>query len=62
MSNQVEVTPGGVGFIRTTAKKAIPDAPLALKTARRRSWLVPRDLTAGRHSKVEPAQGTRKKA
>jgi hypothetical protein len=60
MSNRVEVSPSGVGFIRTTAKKVIPDAPSVLKTARRRSWLVRRGVIEGRFNKALPETGTRK--
>ena len=37
--SQIETSPGGVGFIRTTAKKSIPNnAPS--NGAARRSWLT----------------------
>ena len=35
--SQVEISPGGVGFIRTPAQKVIPNAPK--DGARRKSWL-----------------------
>ncbi|MFM9431996.1 hypothetical protein [Arthrobacter sp. MP_2.3] len=60
MSNRVEVSPGGIGFIRTTAKKSIPDAPLVLKTARRRPWLLRRDVIETRYTKASSGTGTRK--
>lgn len=50
MSNRVEVSPSGVGFIRTTAKKSIPNAPVALKVAPRRAWLLRRDATEPTHT------------
>lgn len=41
MSGQVEISPGGVGFIRTKAVRPIPGAPKAIETGtvRRRSWI-----------------------
>ncbi|MEN0102005.1 MAG: hypothetical protein AAGC90_03685 [Curtobacterium sp.] len=39
--SQIETSPGGVGFIRTTAKKSIP-ASAPSNTAARRGWLVKR--------------------
>ncbi|MBN9193789.1 hypothetical protein [Microbacterium sp.] len=40
MSSHVETSPGGIGFIRTTAQKPIPGEPNASRAARRRSWLT----------------------
>lgn len=62
MSNRVEVSPGGIGFIRTTAKKSIPDAPVVLKTARRRPWLLRRNVSETRYTKVSSETGTRKQS
>lgn len=36
----METSPGGIGFIRTTAQKPIPGEPNASRAARRRSWLT----------------------
>lgn len=36
---KVEVSPGGIGFIRTKARKDIPGYPEAARNARRLSWL-----------------------
>ena len=36
----VETSPGGIGFIRTTAKKPIPGEPDASRNARRKPWLT----------------------
>lgn len=61
MSNRVEVSPSGVGFIRTTAKKSIPDAPVVLRTARRRPWLLRRNvIETGHATKASSEAGTRK--
>lgn len=63
MSNRVEVSPGGIGFIRTAAKKSIPDAPSVLKTARRRPWLLRRDvMEAGHTKKASPETDIRKQS
>ena len=40
MSSHVEVSPGGIGFVRTTAQKSIPGEPAAVKNALRQSWLA----------------------
>lgn len=39
MSSHVEVSPSGIGFVRTSARKSIPGAPAAAQGARRRSWI-----------------------
>ena len=39
MSAHVEVSPGGIGFVRTSARKSIPGEPATAQTARRRTWL-----------------------
>lgn len=36
-SPQVEISPGGIGFIRTSSQKVTPNAPK--DGARRKSWL-----------------------
>ena len=43
MSKKVHVSPSGVGFIKTDAKKEIPGAPEILKDAKRRPWLEETD-------------------
>lgn len=61
MSNRVEVSPSGVGFIRTTAKKSIPDAPVVLKTARRRPWLLRRNVIDPTHTTKASSEPTPRK-
>ncbi|MGV8970604.1 MAG: hypothetical protein ACOH1J_09155 [Microbacteriaceae bacterium] len=39
MSSQIEVSPGGIGFIRTDATKSVP-AKSASTGVRRRAWLT----------------------
>ncbi|MFJ8896790.1 hypothetical protein ACIRCZ_19565 [Leifsonia sp. NPDC102414] len=39
MSSHVEVSPGGVGFIRTTAQKATPKGTNASRSVVLREWL-----------------------
>jgi hypothetical protein len=34
----VEISPGGIGFIRTNAEKRIPGEPPAVRDAPRRGW------------------------
>lgn len=36
--SQIEISPGGVGFIRTNADKQIPGEPAAVRDAPRRGW------------------------
>ena len=53
--SQIETSPGGVGFIRTTAKKSIPsNAPS--NGAARRSWLMGKSSTV---TKVDAPKTTR---
>ena len=41
MSSQIEVSPGGIGFIRTDATKSVP-AKSASTGVQRRAWLAGR--------------------
>lgn len=43
----IRVSPGGIGYVRPTATKAIPGQPEVAKAARRRLWLR-RESNTGR--------------
>ncbi len=50
-------------FRDQSAKKSIPDAPVVLKTARRRPWLLRRNaIETGRATNASSEAGTRKQS
>jgi hypothetical protein len=45
--SQVEISPGGIGFIRTNAEKQIPGEPASVRDAPRRGWFAKAGMSDG---------------